>query len=367
MDKKKIVLSGINMTEGGILTIYKECLNFVNKSLSKEYKIIALVHKKELFDLEKLKNIEFIEFPNSKKSWLIRCWYEYFYFKKFSKKVKPYLWLSLHDVTPNVKTEKLAVYCHNSTPFFKMKFKDIKYDKKVYLFSKFYKYLYKINIKKNSFVIVQQNWIAEKFKEMYSIKNLLVAPPNVEYNPINSFKEIVVEKNSFFYPSFPRVFKNFEIICKAAECLEKEGIDNFKVYLTIDGSENLYSKEIVEKYKNLKTIKFIGLLSREKVYEYYSKVGCLIFPSKLETWGLPITEFKIFNKPMIIADLEYAHETVGDYEKVMFFNFNDEKELKNKILNIIGNEKTYIYNNKANFQNRIVKNWNELFKILLEN
>lgn len=361
---KKIVISGINIDSGGALTIYKECLEYLNV-ISKEYEIIALVHKKDLFDLEKLKDIEFIEFPASKNSWLKRCWYEYYYFKRISKEIKPYLWLSLHDITPNVETERLAVYCHNPSPFYNMCLKDIKYDKKLFLFSKLYKFLYRVNIKKNNFIIVQQNWMAEKFKEMYSIKNLLVAPPNVKYNPIGSFKEIVIEKNSFFYPSFPRVFKNFEIICKAAEYLEKEGIDNFKIYLTIDGSENLYSKEIVKKYKNLKTIKFIGLLSREKVYEYYSKVECLIFPSKLETWGLPITEFKCFNKPMIVADLEYAHETVGNYEKIMFFNSNNIKELVDKIKLIL--KKNNKYNNILYYKegNSII-GWDRLFKILLE-
>lgn len=368
MDKKIIVLSGINMTEGGILTIYKECLNYVNSNLNNKYKIIALVHKKNLFEVKKLKNIEFIEFPDSKKSWLRRCWYEYYYFKKLSKQLKPYLWLSLHDMTPNVKTEKLAVYCHNSTPFFKMKFKQIKYDKKVYLFSKFYKYLYRINIKKNDFIIVQQNWIAKKFKEMYSVENLLVAPPNIECGLNKFLEKDVVEKNSFFYPSFPRVFKNFEIICKTAEYLEKEGINNFKIYLTIDGSENLYSKEIVERYKKLKTVKFIGLLSREKVYEYYSKVECLIFPSKLETWGLPITEFKAFNKPIIVANLEYAYETVGDYEKAVFFNPNNMGELAAKILNVIKNKEEYIVKDKrVDIQNKRANNWRELFEILLEN
>ena len=175
----------------------------------------------------------------------------------------------------------------------------------------------------------------------------------------------VVEKNSFFYPSFPRVFKNFEIICKAAEYLEKGGINNFKIYLTIDGSENLYSKEIVERYKKLKTVKFIGLLSREKVYEYYSKVECLIFPSKLETWGLPITEFKEFNKPMIVANLEYAYETVGDYEKVFFFNPTDAENLKNKIKLVLEKDNKYDRNIKYIKKAEIIS-WNKLFDILLE-
>ena len=49
MSRKTIVLSGINFSEGGPLTIYKECLRCVEEYLLKDYEIIALVHNKELF------------------------------------------------------------------------------------------------------------------------------------------------------------------------------------------------------------------------------------------------------------------------------------------------------------------------------
>ncbi len=363
---KIIVVSGINLIEGGTLSIFKDCLKNIDKFLLDNYKIIALAHNRDLFlDLDLDERIEFIEFKDSKKSWLKRLYYEYFYFKKLSKKLKPYLWLSLHDITPNVKSELLAVYCHNPTPFYNMKLKNIKYDKKVFLFSKFYKYLYKINIKKNNYVIVQQNWIKEEFKKMYGVKNIVVAPPESNYSvKIEEKKEI--ENNSFFYPSFPRVFKNFEIICQAVELLEKENINNFRVYLTINGRENLYSEEIFEKYNHLKCIEFLGLIPREKVFEYYSKVECLIFPSKLETWGLPISEFKQFNKPIILSELPYAHETIGDYDKCLFFNSDSAEDLKKQMLKIINKEKKFTMNKKKIDKKLHAENWEKVFEILLE-
>lgn len=364
---KSVVISGVNITGGGALSIYKDCLNSLKKKITDNYQVIALVHNKKLFkDIKGLEKIEFIEFEDSKSSWFKRCYYEYFYFKKFSKQLKPYLWLSLHDITPNVMSEKKAVYCHNPTPFYNMKLEDIKYDKKVFLFSKFYKYLYKINIKKNNYVIVQQEWIKKEFKKMYDIENIVVAPPSANDYKIQGLNYKEQEENSFFFPSFPRIFKNFEIICQAVELLEKKDINNFKVYLTIDGTENLYSKELVKKYEHLKCIKFVGLLTRKKVFEYYSKVECLIFPSKLETWGLPISEFKIFNKPIILSDLPYSHETVGNYDKCLFFNPNSAEELKEKILLIINKERKY-QENKIEYKEGIVaNNWEELFNILLE-
>lgn len=370
MNKKTIVLSGINLIEGGPLTIYKECLRCVEKYFLENYEIVALVHNRELFS-EFDSRIKFIEFMDSKKSYLKRFYYEYFYFKRLSKKLKPYLWFSLHDMTPNVVTDKRAVYCHNPIIFYDVKRKDMINEFKMFMFSRFYKYIYKINIKKNNFVVVQQDWIRKRFKKIFKIKNVVVAHPNVVIDDSNNnYKNTKIVKNSFLYPSFPRIFKNFEVICKAVEILENKNIENFKVYLTIDGSENIYSKEIVEKYGRLKCIEFIGLQTRENLMKYYSKIETVIFPSKLETWGLPISEAKAFGKNIILADLEYAHETLGTYEKVMFFGPDDAEKLAEKMEMLINDDENmknieFDGNIEKNIEKPFCKNWKELFDILL--
>ena len=370
MNKKTIVLSGINLIEGGPLTVYEECLRCIEKYFLENYEIVALVHNRELFS-EFDSRIKFIEFMDSKKSYLKRFYYEYFYFKRLSKKLKPYLWFSLHDMTPNVVTDKRAVYCHNPIIFYDVKRKDVINEFKMFMFSRFYKYIYKINIKKNNFVVVQQDWIRKRFKKIFKIKNVVVAHPNVVIDDSNNnYKNTKIVKNSFLYPSFPRIFKNFEVICKAVEILENKNIENFKVYLTIDGNENIYSKEIVEKYGRLKCIEFIGLQTRENLMKYYSKIETVIFPSKLETWGLPISEAKAFGKNIILADLEYAHETLGTYEKVMFFGFDDAEKLAEKMEMLINDDENmknieFDGNIEKNIEKPFCKNWKELFDILL--
>lgn len=101
--KQVIIISGINFFEGGPLSVFKDCLNFINNSsYQTEYKIIALVHKKSLFDQTVYSNIDFIEFPKSRKSYFYRLYYEYVYFKKFAKNNNVSFWLSLHDMTPSI-------------------------------------------------------------------------------------------------------------------------------------------------------------------------------------------------------------------------------------------------------------------------
>ena len=99
MSKNNIVISAINFFEGGPLSVLKDCLTFLNESTYlKEYKFIALVHKKSLFVESEYANIEFIEFPKSRTSYAYRLYYEYVYFKSLAKKHNVFFWLSLHDI-----------------------------------------------------------------------------------------------------------------------------------------------------------------------------------------------------------------------------------------------------------------------------
>ena len=179
MKKNKFIISGINIVDGGALSIFKDFLDELVKEQKNDiFDIILLVNSKEIFSEYKNK-FKFIEFPKSKKHWFMRFYYEYIYFYFYSKKIKPFIWLSMHDITPNVVATKRFVYCHNPSPFYQMKLSEAKYGWKYYMFSKFYKYLYKINIKKNNCVVVQQEWMAQKCQQMYNITNnkILVAKP----------------------------------------------------------------------------------------------------------------------------------------------------------------------------------------------
>ena len=336
MDKNVFVISGINIVDGGALSVFYDCLDtIVDLKLYDNFNFVILVSKLEYFKkYEIIENIKFIEFPKSKKSWLNRLYYEYFYFKKLSKKIRPEIWLSMHDITPNVTANKRFVYCHNPSPFNKMSLKEAKYGMRYYLFSKLYRYLYQINIKKNDAVIVQQNWIKREFENLYKVSNVIVARPSLSIaNTILSVAES--DKAIFIAPSYPRYYKNFELACDAAKILVRNDINNFELFVTISGKENKYARDIVDRYSDCKAIKFIGLLPREELYELYGKSSCLIFVSKLETWGMPILEYKTTGFPMIVADLPYAHETVGDYKRVTYVGCDDAELLSVKMKEVV--------------------------------
>jgi glycosyltransferase involved in cell wall biosynthesis len=101
------------------------------------------------------------------------------------------------------------------------------------------------------------------------------------------------------------------------------------------------------------------LLTPENAFSYYKKVDCLIFPSKLETWGLPITEAISHNLYILASDLDYAKESINDYKRTTFFNPNSPSELAIQMKHFISG--TIISNNsKINFESPDFFNFKDL-------
>lgn len=325
-----IVVSAVNIRKGGTLTILRECLQYLSRH--EGLKVYALVHDRKLCEYP---GIEYMEFPWTIKGWGRRLWCEYVTMYRVSLDIERRegreidTWLSMHDTTPRVKALHQEVYCHTSFPFLKWNMRDLMMDKKIPLFAMFTRFAYRINIRRNDCLIVQQEWFREGLNRItgFPKEKIRVIPPKVSVEGV--VPEIIVpEVPMFLYVSTADCHKNFETLCEAARLLENEvGSGKFRVVLTVSGTENRYSRWIKKRWGDVSSIDFHGLMSREKLFGYYKAASCFIFPSRVETWGLPITEYMLLNGgKMLLADLPYAHETSG--EKATFFPATDSRKLK---------------------------------------
>lgn len=370
------MVSAVNLRKGGTLTILRQCLEYLSGRVSGaplppsgwdsvfeqpphcqpketdngDLRVIALVHKKELCCYP---GIEYIEMPWCIRSWTHRLWAEYVTMHRISKEIeaadgrKIWLWLSLHDTSPRVEAEHRKVYCHTSFPFLKVRARDWYMDPKIPLFANFTKWAYRINIRKNDSIIVQQNWFADSLSSLVRVPRdrFLVIPPatpglksaSVENFSVESLqvesvgvhlpglgsasadrtptdstcKETNTEKKyRFLYVSTPDCHKNFETLCEAARQLEQEGL-GFTLTLTVKGDENRYARWLKKRWGNVESIDFHGLMGKEELQREYARADCFVFPSRIETWGLPISEYLAAHPggKLILANLPYAHET----------------------------------------------------------
>jgi len=357
---KTLVVSAVNFTDGGPLTILLDCLASASRSLPKDWEIVALVNNLH----PKIDGrVKLIQIPSAKKFWLIRLYWEWFGFLKISKKIKPTLWLSLHDITPRILAKRQVVYCHNPSPFYSVKFSEAYFEPSLLIFSLLYKFLYRIFIKKNYYIIVQQSWLRDMFYLWAPTIPIIVAHPSICL--IDNIRPPPLDSNFIFiYPSLPRAFKNIETLCKASKILLNRGINNFEVRLTITGNENKYAKWIHKRFGLITQLKFLGYLSKEELLDHYCSSSALIFPSKLETWGLPITEAKALGLPLLVSDLPYARETVGNYEMVSFFQAESAHELANLMELMIKGEWRGSSATQAIPEEPFARDWFGLWKIL---
>ena len=366
---KTIVVSAVNLRKGGTLTILRDCLGYLS-SLARGggYRVVALVHNRQLADYP---GIEYIEMPWTVRSWLLRLWCEYVTMRKVSRRLSPvYLWLSLHDTTPNVKAERRAVYCHNPFPFYPWKWRELLLNYRIVCFAWFSLYIYKVNLHKNYRVVVQQQWLRQQFSRLFRLPpdKLIVALPAPPSPAVRGGAcKVASDTFTFIYPSYGDIHKNFELLCRAAALLEAEiGRGRFKVVLTVSGYENKYTRWLRRKWGGTGSLVFAGFMDRQRLYRAYAQAQCLVFPSKVETWGLPISEFAVFGKPMLLADLPYAHETAAGHNHVAFFQPNDAITLKEHMKRLLVGNTTFLSPVPAvTLKAPKAASWKELFDLLL--
>jgi glycosyltransferase involved in cell wall biosynthesis len=260
-------------------------------------------------------------------------------FRRYAASLKPDLWLSLHDVTPSVGATRQAVYCHNPMPFHRLSFRDAWLQPAMMCFRYLYQFAYRLHLRRNYAVIVQQQWLRDEFRRWTGpAMKIVVAHPAVgQPTAATAPPGQAIARNSgarFLYPAVPRVFKNIELLCRAALHLEQGRPRTWysEIILTTNGQENRYARWLWRTFGHLKSVRFAGRQTPEQMRQLYDSTDCLLFPSRLETWGLPITEAKSRGLAMLVADLPYAHETVGAYDKAAFIDSADHIALAEALL-----------------------------------
>lgn len=345
----------------------RDCLQYL--SGRRDLHVTALVHKRALADYP---GIDYIEIPWSIKGWGRRLWCEYVTMNRISKQLPDTdLWLSLHDTTPRVKARRQAVYCHTPFPFMKARRSDWKLNPKIALFSHLTKFAYKLNCRRNRYIIVQQQWMREAMARLlpFDSGRIIVAPPAFRPMPIPTAEDAGVGPGmaTFLYPATADVHKDFETLCEAARLLEERiGTGRFRVLLTVRGDENRYAAYLKQRWGNVASLDFHGLLSREALARAYGEASALVFPSRAETWGLPISEFLPTGKPMILCDLPYAHETAAGATLVRYFPVSDALALSFCLQEVVeGRMEAFHPVARPGIQPPYAPEWDSLFHLLL--
>ena len=307
----KVMVVDIAASSGGGLTILNEYYNQAKQDLKNEY--IFLLSDNYL---DETNNIKILCLKKYKK-WINRLIFDFFKGKKMVNEIKPDLILSLQNTIIFGVKNKQSLYVHQAIPFQKVKkfslFK--KKERKLAVIQIFIGFLIKKSIKKADNVIVQTNWMKSALiRECKINKNkIIVQRPKISIISTNKGNNKKKGKCIFFYPASGALYKNHIIIYKAVDILKGKNINNFEILLTING-------------KNTDNIKYLGKIERNVVInEYHNSI--LLFPSYIETFGLPLLEARECNSTIIASNTEFSHEILDNYDKAVFFNPFNSSEL----------------------------------------
>lgn len=324
---------------GGALTILKQYYEDALKKTDIMWIFVVSTAK-----LKETKNIKVLKYPWIKKSWLHRLYFDYFVAHKLVKRHQVDEILSLQNlIIPRIRKIKQTIYLHQSLPFSEYRF-SLKKNKRLWIYQNVIGKMIFTSIKKADKIIVQSLWIMDAAIEKLGVSRnkFIIEPPVISREVKQEYSSSSNQKTLFFYPANGSEYKNHKVIIEASRLLKKSNINEYKITLTLLGNENKYISKLynIVKQENLPVV-FLGPIPIEKVYHFYEKM-ILIFPSYIETFGLPLLEASMHKTPIIASNCLFSFEILWNYENVYFFDPFNSAELKEIMMNIIRIEKNKI-------------------------
>lgn len=312
----RIVVNDIAASEGGAMSVLN---NFYHEVLDtgEENEWIFLLGDKYF---EETSNIKIVTFPDVKSSWTKRLIFELFTGKNIINKRKPDIYLSLQNtVTLGVNCKKF-VYIHQVIPFQNEKnFSFFKKSERIYaIYQKIIGGVIRYTVKKSKAdIIVQSKWLKRIFDKEFPNNHTVTVPPEISYLEKLKRKDDQYD-NYFFYPASDLLYKNHKLIYQAVDILVKKGFQNFKVILTITRPK--------DSVKNMNKYVFLGKIDRKEVWRYYTK-STLLFPSYVESYGLPLKEAKLCGSTIFASKTDFSKEILENYPNSFFFDISNAEEL----------------------------------------
>ena len=218
------------------------------------------------------------------------------------------------------------------------------------LFTFFLKKIYIKSINSDNYKWVAQT---ELMKKNLS-KALKIKKSNISSLPI--FKDFTTKKtlqkksNSFLYVCSKSPHKNLNRLIKAFNQVKNIDSKPLSLSLTID-DETFFKKKILSKNKNKNLTIYNHInLDEASLKKLYSQSEFLIYPSVVESFGLPLIESIEFNCKVLASDLPYVKEIIKPSK---IFNPFSISSISNSIDYVI--EKNNIVDSEMLIQNKIDK------------
>lgn len=187
----------------------------------------------------------------------------------------------------------------------------------------YYDFFLKLTVKRSDTIITVSKYLQSKLLELYpSVQNKVeVVYEGVEFDSLDDSKNDLFfdgKETEILFVSTLYGYKNADQLIKAFAQLKQEKIEDKELRLKIIGNDptggsRLQSLKLLVKKSGVETsVDFLGYIPHEQILSHYKRASVFVFPSSVETFGLPPLEAMACGVPVIASNRMSVPEVIGD-------------------------------------------------------
>lgn len=359
-----IIVNATASRASGALSILKQFL----ENIPVHNQDIYYVFIAKSVDFESTQYIHFI--PIDTCSWMKRIYWDELGLKRWlvKRQIRANLIISFQNTGVNCASQiPQLIYYHNVIPLLNISWSIWRKDEWLFLIYKYvYPFFVRHSLTENTYVVVQLPSTKEAFMHKFKFpkERLYIVRPDIKDIELIQCSEVKFCDDCFhfIYPATPFLYKNHLDIVYALSALrsiDPSLLKQIKIHFTLNTGELLYLDTEIAKMGLEKNFIFEGTIPFLRLMSYYKSVAALLFPSYLESFGLPLLEAAKVGLPIVVTDLPYAKDVVGTYDGATFVKMHDSVAWAKAIQALCYSKKRY-----PSFIQQKEKGWPFFFKII---
>ena len=315
-----IVVVDTAADSGGALSILRGLHSYALKDT--RHKWIFLLGKPHVAESE---NIKVVLIPQAKNSKIGRIMFDLVDGKKYVRSNHADIVINLQNLWVWGCGVPQIIYQDQPIPFQRIKkFSFMKpEERKLAFYQHIYGIFTKVATRKANGVVVQTQWMLDAVEHQCGVakERVCLLPPYVDLSAIeHKEKGVDYRYDTFFYPASGGLYKNHECIYKACDILRKKRMP-FTMSVTLNEGP-------CDNVNYVGQQKYADVLMR-------MKKSTLVFPSYIETYGLPLAEACGLGSIVLAADTPFAREILAEYDNAYFFEYDKPEQLAELMENVI--------------------------------
>jgi glycosyltransferase involved in cell wall biosynthesis len=365
--EKVIFIYATALTSGGGRVIFEQFL----KNIQPDHYYYIFSSDLKFSQTYSNELITFVDIPT--KSSYQRLYWDFFGVKKWSKrkKIVADLVISLQSSTIGYANSiPQLVYLHNSVPFHKKQWNPFKKsERSLWFYRNVYRLLLRMGFNNNTHIVVQTQWIKDELIKQFQINppKIRIIKPEFEIKNLEKYSKTPSTNTiNILYPATGVSFKNHKVIIEALSLIQmdKECFNisqKIKLQFTFRKGDYPEIDKLIVKFGLKNNVEYLGVLSYEEMMKCYQAASLVVFPSYIETFGLPLLEAASFGLPIVASDTGFAREVLENYDGVEFASIFDANAWKILILGFLKKKQTFIP-----FEPNYSTSWKDFFSFANE-